>query len=129
MRIPAPTLCALVLTACSAAPQPQPPSAARQVVEQQRWRVLDRTEPLGHVLSLQILDPAGAIPFFRILDAQGRVLGHATAQGRFSRRVPFQDEEQDLGVWSLERGTALLFERDAVQLEPVAAEASARRAR
>ena len=61
---------------------------------------------------------------YRVLDRSGRWLGHADATGRFSRRVPFRDEEQDLGVWSLERGCRMLFEReDAVQLTPQQASA------
>ena len=45
--------------------------------------------------------------FFRITDTSGRWVGHASANGRFSRRVPFEKDEQDLGVLAMKRGVAL----------------------
>jgi len=130
MRIPtAPFLLAtLVLAACETQPPPQPAAAARPVAELGRWQVYDGSALLGHLIHLEIRDPSGPLPFYQIEDAQGRLVGHATEQGRFSRRVPFQDDEQDLGVWSLARGTAKLFECNAdVELRPVAADADARK--
>jgi hypothetical protein len=100
------------------------------VVEVGRWQVLAAGQPVGYLLHLEIRDPAGAVPFYRIVDLQGRWIGHATEQGRFSRRVPFQDGEEDLGVWSMAQGVARLVEASApVDLKPVAADADARRPR
>lgn len=120
---------ALVLAGCAAEPKPTPqPFAPRPVVEVARWQVLDGTEPVGYLLHLEIRDPQGAVPYYRIEDLDGRWIGHATEQGRFSRRVPFQDGEEDLGVWSLATGAGKLLEAKAkVELKPVAAEASARK--
>ena len=131
MRIPTASFllaAALVWAACASQPQSLPPGAARPVAELARWQVFDGGALLGYLIHLEIRDPAGPIPFYQIEDTQGRLVGHATGQGRFSRRVPFQDDEQDLGVWSLARGTAKLFECKApVQLKPVAVEADAQR--
>lgn len=121
---------AAALAGCSAPPAEPPPYSARPVVEIGRWQVWQGDELLGVLRQLEIRDPQGPVPFYRIEDAAGRWLGHASAQGRFSRRVPFHDVEADLGVLALARGVAELFEASApVQLRPVAVEAAARRAR
>lgn len=120
---------ALLLFGCGAAPPPSPPYSPRDVVEIARWQVWIAGEPVGHVVQFEIRDPSGPVPFYRVLDRHDRWLGHATTQGRFSRRVPFQDAEQDLGVWPMARGVARLFDADApAELRPVAVEADARRA-
>lgn len=126
---PAPFCCAAaLLAACAGAPGPAPPYAPRPVVELARWQVLDGQTPVGWLLHLEIRDPTGPLPYYRIEDPHGRWLGHATMQGRFSRRVPFQETEQDLGVWSLATGVGkLVAAQGTVELRPVAAEASARK--
>lgn len=122
-------LLGLLLPACgSAEPSPQPPYAPRAVVELARWQVFDGEAPVGWVKHMEIRDPAGPLAYYRIEDAAGRWLGHATPGLRFSRRVPFQDQEQDLGVWSLPRGAGeLLGAKGTVQLKPVALEAGAKK--
>ena len=118
---------ALLLAACASEPPAPPPYAARRVDEAARWQVWIGGEPVGEVVQLVIHDPGGPLPFYRVLDRQGRWLGHATMQGRFSRRVPFQDGEQDLGVWPMPRGVARLFDAEApAELRPVAVEAVGR---
>ena len=105
-------LTGLALAGCRA-PEPEPPAyRPRDVVELERWRVHADGSELGELVKFEIQDPAGPVLFYRVLDRGGRWVGHADANGRFSRRVPFQEEEQDLGVWSLSRGCALLFERE-----------------
>ena len=121
---------ATLLAACAGAPPPQPPQAPRQVVELERWRAWHGAEVVAVVRKLEIRDPRGPLPFYRIEDPQGRWLGHATVEGRFSRRVPFAEQEEDLGVWSLARGVAELVDaRTPVRLEPQALDADARRGR
>ncbi|MEO6593855.1 MAG: hypothetical protein ABIP94_03785 [Planctomycetota bacterium] len=118
---------ASLLAACAVPPSPQPPYAARPVVELARWQVMDGETLLGYVRHLEIRDPKGPLPYYRVEDAQGRWLGHASEVGRFSRRVPFQDDEEDLGVWPMARGVAKLFEASAdVALRPMAVDADAR---
>jgi len=119
---------ALLLVGCAAAPPSPPPYAPRPVVELERWQIWDGDQLVGHVRRLEIRDPQGPLAYYRIEDMHGRWLGHATAEGRFSRRVPFQEQEQDLGVWSMARGVAELVEaRAPVRLQAVAIEADARR--
>lgn len=114
------------VAACGSAPRATP-NLARPVVELARWQVVSDGAVIGEVVQLEIRDPAGPLPYYRVLDLHGRWLGHATMSGRFSRRVPFRDDEEDLGVWSLARGTGMLFEAAApVTLKPVAVEASVR---
>lgn len=121
----------LLLVACSSPPPPPPPPyAPLPVVEVARWQVWDGPQLIGQVRHLEIRDPQGVLAYYRIEDLDGRWLGHATENGRFSRRVPFQDQEEDLGVWSMARGVAELLDAKApVRLQAVAVEADARRKR
>lgn len=91
------------------------------MVELARWNVSAGGRTLGQIARLQIQDPAGPIVFYRITDRAGRHVGDASEAGRFSRRRPdFLGGDEDLGVWSLERGLALLFDASApVALVPV----------
>lgn len=119
---------ALAVVACESA-EPKPPEyAPREVVELARWTIRSEGQELGALVRFEIRDPSGPVPFYRVLDRAGRWVGHADANGRFSRRVPFQETEQDLGVWSLARGCAELFEASGpVDLEAVPIEADARK--
>lgn len=131
MRSPTRTCVAclgLWLVGCAGQPPAPPPYGPRPVVEVGRWQVVSAGQPVGYLVHFEIRDPTGPVPFYRILDLQGRWLGHATEQGRFSRRVPFQDDEEDLGVWSMAQGVARLVDASApVDLKPIAADADLRR--
>lgn len=117
---------AAIAAACGSTPPPPPPLAPREVVELARFQAFDGEALVAVVQHLEIRDPAGPIAFYRIVDPRGRWLGHATANGRFSRRVPFQDEEEDLGVLAMARGVAALTGAAApVRLQPVASDAAA----
>lgn len=115
------------LAACSSPPPAPAPYAPRAVTEQARWEVWSDEALVGRVRQLTIHDPERPLTFYRIEDLQGRWLGHANAQGRFSRRVPFQEQEEDLGVWSMTRGVAELLDAKSVRLQPVAIEADSRK--
>jgi len=118
----------LVLAGCETTTVVPPNYSAREVVMVARWQVVSEGNALGWVTKYEIRDPQGPLNFFRVTDRNGRWLGHATANGRFSRRVPFEEEEQDLGVLAMKRGVAQLFEASAaVRLRPVAVEADWRR--
>lgn len=122
MRRSVTTIALLLLAACSAPPPPAP-MQPRAVAELARWRAYDDGQLLGHLVELEIRDPAGPVRMYRVEDPAGRIVGSATAAGRFSRRVPFQAEEEDVGVFALPRGVARLFGRDRpVTLRPVAAD-------
>ena len=83
---------------------------------------------VGIVRRLEIQDPSGPVRFYSVEDLQHRILGEADDQGRFTRRVPFRDTGEDLGVWALPRGVGLLFEASApADLRPVALEAAGKR--
>lgn len=121
-------LAAVLLAGCGAPPSPPPEHAPRRVVELARWQVWQGAEQIGAVRELEIQDPAGPVRFYSVEDRQRRVLGEATANGRFTRRVPFRDDGEDLGVWSLARGVTELFEAsDILELRAVPVEADARR--
>ncbi len=120
----------LMLTACTSAPVADTAYAALAVVEIAHWQAFDGDVLIGHVRQLEIQDPKGKVTLYRVEDLHGRWLGHASSIGRFTRRVPFQEKEQDLGVLSMERGATQLLEATAlVKLKPVAVEADARRQR
>lgn len=105
------------LAACGGAPPAPPTIAARAVVAGAVHEAYAGTELVAIVRRLEIRDPAGPIAFYRIEDPRGRWLGHATAQGRFSRRVPFREEEEDLGVLAMARGVAeLTGQKELVRL-------------
>lgn len=123
---PGPTagLMGLFLAACSAPPPEPPPLQPREVVELERWTVKADGAELGELVKFEIRDPSGPVVLYRVLDRSGRWVGHADANGRFSRRVPFQKDERDVGTWTLARGCAVLFECDEpVELEAVPVEA------
>lgn len=119
---------AAALAGCQETPPQQPDYAPRRVVELARWQVWIGGEAVGTVRQLEIQDPREPVRYYTIEDRHRRVLGEATANGRFARRVPFQENGEDLGVWSLARGVGELFEAGAsVDLRPVPIEADARR--
>lgn len=113
-----------LLTSCETTTKVIPGDySAREVVELERWQVESDGKTLGHVVKYEIRDPKAPQQFFRVTDHAGRWVGKATANGRFSRRTPF-DGDQDLGVLSMRRGVAELFEASAVSLKPVPVEAA-----
>lgn len=98
----------------------------REVVELARWDVRDGDRVIGAVVQLEIRDPSGPIRYFRVLDRNGHWVGHATEQGRFSRRAPFREDEEDLGLWPMAQGIGRLFGLDrAVHLREAAVAAPA----
>jgi|JRYL01.1.fsa_nt_gb hypothetical protein len=115
-------VCAAALVGCASSPaDPAPPHAPREVVELAVWEVRSGEQFLGTLRQLEIRDPSGPLRFYRLEDRDGRWLGHASPEGRFSRRVPFADQEEDLGVWPLARGVALLLGVENVVLGQPAA--------
>ena len=109
-----PVLGALVLLGCQTVERPVPaaPYVPRPVVELQRFELRQGDQPLGTAVLLEIRDPAAPVRFWRFQNRNGAVLGHASEQGRFSRRVPFVDSEVDLGIWPMGQGAAQLLELD-----------------
>lgn len=99
----------------------------RQVAEVARYEVRAGGRTIGVVLLLEIRDPSGPLRFWRIETRDGSWAGHATEQGRFSRRMPFQDEDVDLGIWPMAQGVAKVLDvSGSVQLvEAVAPEPTA----
>ena len=114
MRVELISCCAvLTLVACSEVRRVSAPVyAARQVVEVNRWDVQHEGEDLGYLVLLEIRDPTGPIRFYRVENRGHQWVGHVALDGRFSRRVPFQEEEQDLGIYSMNNGLAVLYQVD-----------------
>ena len=78
---------AAALAACGGSPPPSPPPLApREVVQLACFQAFDGDTLVAVVRQLEIRDPAGPIGLYRIEDPRGLWLGHATANGRFSRR-------------------------------------------
>ncbi len=95
--------------------------APRAVAEIARYEARTATGVVGIVRLLEIRDPQGPMRFWRIETRDGSWAGHASEQGRFSRRVPFRDDEEDLGVWPMAQGVAqVLGAASSLQLEQVA---------
>ncbi len=84
--------------------------AAREGVELETWLVQQEGVDLGYLVKLEIRDPAGPIEYYRVLNVGKQWLGHATMDLHFSRRVPFQEEEESLGIYPMARGLAVLYE-------------------
>lgn len=88
----------------------EPEYRPRQVVERNRWEVWSPDRQLGWLVELEILDPNGKLRFYRVENLRNQWVGHVTADGRFSRREPFRDDDVDLGLWPMRQGVAKLFE-------------------
>ncbi len=86
-----------------------PQYAPREVRELARYQLWWQERVLGAAVHLEIVDPIGPLRFWRFENRNGAWVGHATDYGRFSRRVPFQDGEEDLGVWPMATGVAQLM--------------------
>jgi hypothetical protein len=82
----------------------------RQVVELKRWEVWSAERQLGWLVELEIRDPTGPLQFYRVENLRNQWVGHVTADGRFSRREPFRDDDVDLGLWPMRQGVGKLFE-------------------
>jgi len=122
----------LVISGCQTVerPVPEPAYVPRPVLEIQRFELSHDGRLVGAAVLMEIRDPAGALRFWRFLDRNGAVLGHSTEQGRFSRRVPFLDREEDLGIWPMAQGIGQLLDVDGevgLRELPVAVPASASR--
>ncbi len=128
MRIEVTACIVVLLAACTEYTVPLPDTAdyfARQVLEVARWQVRQDGEDLGFLVLLEIRDPAGPIRFYRVENAGRQWVGHVGLDGRFSRRVPFQDEEEDLGIYGMESGLAVLYQVEStVEITPVEGTAS-----
>ncbi|MCC6783971.1 MAG: hypothetical protein IT457_14095 [Planctomycetes bacterium] len=124
----------VVALAASACSTPKPgPLDPRPVHERESWAAEANGTPLGRVVLLEIDDPAGPVRLYRVENASGQWLGWVDVAGRVWQRVPFQADEQFLGVYPMEKGLALLYEVEVpVRLAPQPdgpAEASHRRSR
>ena len=123
-------LSSLALAACQAEPDRGSDYYARPVVEIERFEVVDAGRTIGWVVHCEIQDPTAPSRFWRIVNTRQQWVGHATEAGRFSRRVPFRDDEEDLGIYAMPKGVARLLDATGdVELRAVArpTEADARR--
>ncbi len=132
MRIEVTACTVLILAACTEYTVPLPDDAEyfpRPVLEVARWQVRQEGEDLGFLVLLEIRDPAGPIRFYRVENAGRQWVGQVGLDGRFSRRVPFQDEEEDLGIYGMRRGLAVLYQVEnsvghTVEISPLEGAAS-----
>jgi len=121
-----------VLAACNTAPEPADPAAPRPVRELGRYTVSQGGRVLGTLVQREIDDPEAPIGYWLIENAAGQWLGYADAQGRFYRYEPFAPQERFLGVFTMDKGLALLYDvapplRIEPQADRAAREASAPR--
>ena len=113
MRVQITAFILLGLVACTHTTRPADDTAdyaPREVVELERWLVQHEGVDLGFLVKLEIRDPAGPIEYYRVRNVGQQWLGHASMDLRFSRRVPFQEEEESLGIYPMARGLAALYE-------------------
>lgn len=109
----------LGVAACSA-PEPPDPFAPRAVHQRGRWAVSQDGRRLGEVVLLEIEDPAEPIRMYRAENSVGQWLGYLDADRRVFQRVPFEDREVFRGIYTMEKGLALLYEVEgAVELTPL----------
>ena len=117
-----------MLSGCANDPPPrQPDYAAREVVELERWDIVADGRNAGLLRRYEIRDPTTPVRFWRIENAHGAWVGHVTDRGWFTRRVPFRESEEDLGIWPMKAGVARLLDAGAVELRPVALDAVMRK--
>ncbi|HLQ38426.1 MAG TPA: hypothetical protein VK348_11530 [Planctomycetota bacterium] len=103
----------LVVVAAGCQHTSVPPFAgpvAHPVVERSRWQITVADQPVGWLVLFEIQDPSAPLQYYRIENQRQQWVGHASTDGHFSRRLPFRDDEQDLGVWSMKQGIARLLE-------------------
>ena len=115
MRVELISCAVLTLVACTSQVRQVPDAldfGPRRVVEVKRWNVQHEGEDLGYLVLLEIRDPTGPIRFYRVENQGHQWVGHVALDGRFSRRVPFQEEEQDLGIYSMNNGLVVLYQVD-----------------
>ena len=115
MRVGLISCAGLILVACTSQVRQvenTPAYVPREVVEVTRWNVQHEGEDLGYLVLLEIRDPTGPIRFYRVENRGHQWVGHVALDGRFSRRVPFQEDEQDLGIYSMNNGLAALYQLD-----------------
>jgi hypothetical protein len=119
-------LVSMALVACQAEPERGSDYWARRVVELERFEVVADGKTVGWVVHCEIQDPKAPSRFWRILNERQQWVGHATEAGRFSRRVPFRDDEEDLGIHPMPSGVARLLDAaGGVELRAVARPADA----
>lgn len=101
----------LGLVGCQTQVIPRRPDVSpRPVEERGRWQVHGAAGELGGTLRrFVIVDPRGEVVFYRVEDMAGRWVGDVRSDGWFSRRVPFQDDPQPLGLYPMEDGLAVLL--------------------
>jgi hypothetical protein len=107
-----PVLVVLSCGACASKHPVNPAYSARPVAELGRWPVMQDDRQLGWVVMLEIQDPVTPLRYYRIENQRGQWLGTATIDGRFSRRVPFRDDEEDLGIYPMAQGVQRLVASD-----------------
>jgi hypothetical protein len=109
----------VIVGACRSDPEPGPLDP-RPVHTKQTWVAMVNGEVIGQVVLLEIEDPAGRVRFHRALNRSGQWLGYIDAQQRVFRREPFAEREVFVGVYPMDEGLALLYERaEPVQIVPL----------
>ena len=96
MRSPSGTTVAIaLLAACTGTPPPPAlPHAAREVVELQRWQIVQDGVPVGVVRQLEIRDPKGPVPYYRVEDLSDLLSQHRMAQDTLQNRVTTLTQER-----------------------------------
>lgn len=108
------------LGACGGAPAPGTLDP-RPVRTLETWVAETEGILIGRVMLLEIEDPAGPVRFRRAVNASGQWLGYIDEWQRVYRREPFAEREVYLGMYTMEEGLALLYERRTpVHLIPLA---------
>ncbi len=100
----------LLLFACQQPAQVPDPYEPRPVAVLGEYAVRAEGAVIGRVIEIEIQDPIWPETRYRVENLDRQWLGFIDAKGGVYKLMPFQMEEEFLGIYPMEQGLALLFD-------------------